>query len=103
MNDSIITLLSEQTTVDEYGDINTTPIERTVFAEEKSIGQTEFYQAAAAGLRPEIKFVLSDFLDYRGEKMLKYTPFGGKEEIYTVVRTFRKDERLEIVCRKGLE
>lgn len=103
MNDTIIILIGETTTVDEYGDLVRTPIERPVFAEEKSVGQTEFYQAAAAGLRPEIKFVLADYLDYQGEKRLRYTPFAGTEEEYTVVRTYRKDERLEIVCRKGLE
>ena len=45
MYDSIITLIAETNTVDEYGDTVTVETERTIFAEVKSIGQTEFYQA----------------------------------------------------------
>ena len=77
--------------------------ERNVFAEVKSIGQSEFYQAEAVGLKPEIKFLIADFADYQDEKCLKYTPFGGTEEIYTVLRTYRNKLNLEIVCKRGIE
>ena len=50
MFDDIITLISETDTVDEYGDTVTTEAYRTIFAEVKSIGQSEFYQAQAVGL-----------------------------------------------------
>ena len=103
MYESIITLITETNTVDEYGDTITVETERTIFAEVKSIGQTEFYQAQAVGLKPEIKFVIADFADYQNEKKLKYTPFGGTEDIYTVLRTYRTKNQLEIVCKRGID
>lgn len=103
MYDSIIKLISESNTVDEYGDTVTVETERTVFAAVKSIGQSEFYQAQAVGLKPEIKFLITDFADYQNEKKLKYTPFGAMEEIYTVLRTYRTKNQLEIVCKRGID
>lgn len=103
MFDNIIKLIAETYTVDEYGDTVATQTERTIFAEVKSIGQSEFYQAQAVGLKPEIKFVIADFADYQNEKFLKYTPFGGTEDTYTVLRTYRTNNRLEIVCKRGIE
>ena len=103
MFDDTIILVSETDTVDKYGDTVTTTAERQIFAEVKSIGQSEFYQAQAVGLKPEIKFVIADFADYQNEKVLKYTPFGGTEELYTVLRTYRTNNRLEIVCKRGIE
>ena len=103
MFDSVITLMKETNTINEYGDTVQTFAERTVFAEVKSIGQSEFYQAEAVGLKPEIKFVIADFADYQNEKQLKYTPYGGTEEIYTVLRTYRNKINLEIVCARGIE
>jgi len=103
MFDDKIILIAETDTVNEYGDTVTTETERTIFAQFKSISQSEFYQAQAVGLKPEVKFVISDFADYQGEKKLKYTPFGGTEEVYTVLRTFRTRYNLEIVCKRGIE
>lgn len=103
MYDSVIKLITETNTVDEYGDTVTVETERTIFAEVKSIGQNEFYQAQAVGLKPEIKFVIADFADYQNEKKLKYTSFGGTEEYYTILRTFRTRYNLEIVCKRGIE
>ena len=103
MFDSVITLMKETNTVDSYGDTVQTFTERNVFAEVKSIGEREFYQAQATGLKPEIKFVIADFVDYQDEKVLKYTPFGGTEQIYSVIRTYRNKINLEIVCARGIE
>lgn len=103
MYDNVITFISETTTVNEYGDTVATETERTVFAEEKSVGQSEFYQAQAEGYKAEIKFILADFCDYQGERSLKYTPYGGSETTYEVIRTYRVDNRLEIVCQRGIE
>lgn len=103
MFDEAIYLRTETETTDKYGDPTKTFTERMVFAQVKSISQTEFYQAQAVGLRPEIKFVIADFLDYQGEQTLKYIPFGGTAQIYEVIRTFRTNTNLEIVCRRGIE
>lgn len=103
MYDNIVKFISETTSVNEYGDTVTTTTERTVFAEVKSIGQSEFYQSQASGFKPEIKFVLADFYDYQGERSLKFTPYSGIETIYEVIRTYRVDNRLEVVCQRGIE
>lgn len=103
MFDDVIKLMSKTDAVNEWGDTISTFTERTVFAEVKSIGQTEFYQAQALGLKPEIKFVIADFADYNGEEQLKYAPFGGTEQVYDVLRTFRNKINLEIVCKRGIE
>lgn len=103
MFDDVIKLLSRTDTVNKYGDTVSTFTEKQVFAEVKSVGQTEFYQAQAIGLKPEIKFIIADFADYGGEKQLKYTPFGGTEQTYDILRTYRNKINLEIVCKKGIE
>lgn len=103
MYDNIVKLVNETKTVDEYGDTVVITTHRTVFAELKSIGQSEFYQAEAVGLKPEIKFVLADFLDYQGEKYLLFQPFNGTEEEYSVIRTYQNGNQLELVCKRGID
>lgn len=103
MFNEVIKLMTETETTNEYGDAVKTFKERQIFAEVRSISQTEFYQAQALGLKPEIKFVIADFLDYKGEKQLKYTPFGETEQIYDVIRTYRDKINLEIVCKRGID
>ena len=103
MFDSVIKLQSTTTSVNKYGDTVSIVTTRSIFAEERSIGQSEFYQAMATGLKPEIKFVIADFLDYQGEKTLLYTPYGGTEEEYTILRTYRNNNNLEIVCKRGID
>ena len=78
---------------DELGDPVSIPTRREVFARVFSIGQGEFYQAQATGLKPEIKFILSDFLDYQGEQVIIYN-----RERYRVLRTYRKGLELEITA-----
>lgn len=98
-----IKLISQTKSVNEYGDITVTETERTVFAEVKSIGQTEFYQGMAAGLKPEIKFVLSNFLEYQGELIVEYTAFAETTaHRYTVIRTYTNGESIEITCKRGV-
>ena len=103
MFNDVITLKKEINTVNEYGDTVKTYTSRNVFAEVKSISQSEFYQAQAVGLKPEIKFVIADFADYEDEKILSYCPFGGVAEDYTILRTYRNKINLEIVCKRGIE
>lgn len=88
---------------DGLGNINREESERSVYAELRSIGTTEFYQAQALGLKPEVKFVIADYLDYQGEEVLKYSGYESKEEVYRVIRTFRNGNELEITCKRGIE
>lgn len=97
MFNEVIFLLTTKHRTNEVGD----PIEelqKTMrFATLKSIGQAEFYQAQAQGLKPEIKFVLADYLDYDNQEEIIYNNFR-----YKVLRTFRNGNELEITCYGGI-
>lgn len=103
MFNEIITLIKESKVVDEYGDMQVTVTERTVFCDVQSVGMKEFYQAQSAGLRPEIKFIIADYLDYEGEQALKYTPYAGVEQTYSIIRTYRQGNELEITAKRGVD
>ena len=104
MFNSVIRLISESKVVDAYGDLTSKETERSVFAELRSVGQSEFYQAQALGFKPEIKFILPDYLEYRGEQKLRFQDFGEPEEKeYAVLRTFRNGNALELVCKRGID
>lgn len=90
----VITLISVNFEENDIGDLIEIPVEREVFADKQSIRQSEFYQAAATGLCPEIMFVIRS-IDYNQERKLKY---NGKE--YTIIRTYDKDgELMELICQ----
>lgn len=90
----VVKLISNTVTENDIGDPVEVPVKREVFADKQSIRQSEFYQAAATGLRPELMFVVRS-IDYEGEPKLKY---NGKE--YTIIRTYDKDGELtELVCQ----
>ena len=88
----VLTLIQQTETTDEYGDPVLTEATREVLGRLDSIGQSEFYQAQAVGLKPEVKFVLSDYLDYENETLAEY---NGQR--FRVLRTFRKGQELELV------
>lgn len=89
----VLTLIRQESTVNEYGAPVISEIRREVFAEQMSIGQKEFYQAHAVGLQPEIKFRLADHLDYENETHVEH---DGQR--YRVLRTYRTGQELELVC-----
>lgn len=99
MFDEIISLIRQTEQPDEYGDTVCTKTERQVYAEIMSIGQTEFYQAADKGLKPEVKFKLADYEDFQGEKYIKY-----KNTVYEVLRTYKTSRNeLEITVHGGVK
>lgn len=103
MYDTIITLIGEgEAGTNQYNDKVYEPKEREVFAELYSVGSNEFYQAAVAGMRPEIKFKLADYMDYAGEKRVKLTLPNQKEQTYSIIRTYRKGNELEVTCKGGV-
>lgn len=77
-----------------YGEeVETDGEPRTIFANKKSVRQTEFYQALATGIKPEIVFEVQ-CIEYNDEPKVRT---NGKE--YHVIRTFSKNgERIELVC-----
>lgn len=88
----LLTLIRQTTGVDDYGDPTVAETFREVFGRLGSIGQSEFYQAHAVGLKPELKFILADYLDYENETLVEY--LGQR---YRVLRTFRNGQELELV------
>ena len=99
MYDEVIYLLTTQNVTNEVGDQIEQQEKTMRFAKLKSIGQTEFYQAQANGLKPELKFVLADFLEYEGQEEVIYNNFR-----YKVLRTFKPEDKneIEIVCYCGV-
>lgn len=84
---------------DGYGD----PLLReersdVVFAERMSIRQSEFYQAQTSGKKPEIKFKITDYMDYNDQQYLIH---GSVR--YKILRTYRTNSNeLEITCYGGV-
>ena len=80
-------------TTNDIGDAVEAETARTVMADRQSIRQSEFYQAAAAGLKPLLMFLIMS-AEYQGETVLSH---DGKR--YHIARTYeRPDERTELVC-----
>ena len=69
---------------------------RDVFCALRSVGHTEFYEANAVDLHPELKFVLADYLEYQGETLVKH---GA--DIYRVIRTYRIGQELELTVGRA--
>jgi SPP1 family predicted phage head-tail adaptor len=89
----IISLVSESEIENELGDIITIDTPKQVFANKKSVRQNEFYQAQAAGLKPELMFEIR-YMDYEEEKNII---FNNKP--YRVIRTYTKNEEtIELIC-----
>ena len=106
MYDQIIKLVKKTVTSNEYGDHVATETVRTVFAEERSVRQSEFYQAAAVGKKPEVAFVLADYLDYQDEQIVRFKPRWSQVELdFRVLRTYQNDKtnEMEIVCERGID
>ena len=95
MQNDIISLVSKTYGRDAHGYVTTTRTEREVFAEVRSVGMREKYEALQAGLNPELTFVLADYYDYKNEDEVIY-----QDEYYRVLRTYRDGLRLEIVVTR---
>jgi len=88
----VIYLISETSTTNDIGDVIKVPNEKMVFANKKSIRQSEFYQAQTNGLKPELTFEIYSF-EYENEPKVKFN-----NKTYSIIRTFEKGETLELIC-----
>ena len=93
MGDDVLILVRR--TFDDYG-VLTGETRREVLCTLESVNRTEFYQAQATNLRPELVFVLNDYLDYEDEFLCIYG-----ETWYRVIRTYRKGQGLEIIVQRA--
>ena len=88
-----LTLIAVTSTVNTLGDPVQTDTETVVFADKASVRQSEFYQAAATGLRPSIMFLVRT-IDYSQQPLAKWN-----SKKYRIIRTYdRPDELTELVC-----
>jgi SPP1 family predicted phage head-tail adaptor len=102
--DHELTLISQIITEDAIGNQVPVETETIILCNLKSVVRAEFYSAAAAGLKPEVVFVVHE-CEYNGEQLVE---FEGKR--YGVLRTYsggrgREGYRLtvdemELVCGK---
>lgn len=88
----VINLLAETYTENDMGDVIPVVTSNEAFASKKSIRQSEFYQAQAAGLKPSIAFDVRS-MEYNDEKLLEYE---GKR--YRIMRTYESGEFTELIC-----
>lgn len=94
----VIELIELITVPDGVGGYTETEIVRTVFADKKSIRSSEFYQAHAVGLKPELNLIIRQ-IEYNGESRVRWN-----DKVYDVLRTYSKnDELIELTCAKRTE
>ncbi|MFY9173169.1 MAG: phage head closure protein [Petrimonas mucosa] len=67
---------------------------REVFANKKSVRQSEFYQAAATGLRPELVFEVHSF-EFDNDEKVRY-PAGDEGAEYSIIRAYDKGDITEL-------
>lgn len=71
-----------------------TLVYKELFANKKSVRQSEFYQAAVTGLKPELLFEIHTF-EYNNEQKLRY-PAGEDGKVYDIIRTYENGEITEL-------
>ena len=86
-------LITATDSVTAAGDAIETLAERQIYCNKKSIRQSEFYQAQASGLRPELMLEIRS-IEYSGEELIRY---GTKT--YTIMRTYDTGEFVELICQ----
>lgn len=74
----------------EYGEVINSKEFRKVYADKQSVRQSEFYQGASTGLKPELMFVIRS-IEFENDEYVRHE---GKE--YTIVRAYDKGENIEL-------
>lgn len=98
MYDSVATLKAYASiTHDDYGNPMTVVEETEVYVQPRGVYQSEFYNAAQVGLKPNLTLFISNREDYNGQK---YLEFEGKD--YEVIRTDWNAQRdgLSLICEE---
>lgn len=83
-------LMKENTTLDSKNRPKVSYTESLFYCNEKSIGQSEFYQSASVGFKPEIKLE-AKLIDLSGVTHVKYN-----DVIYKILRTYKKEDIVEL-------
>lgn len=97
MND-VVKLQTVVYSVDASGNEIATPTPREVFCDVRSVTRSEWYDAGQQGIRLSYVFRLSHYVDYNGEPTVLYKDWTGTEKEYTIVRTYRDGDAIELTC-----
>lgn len=84
--DDIAILRAATITTDAVGNEIKTYSEKKVFCRTRGVTRREFYDAAQAGLRPTVVFVLQNKIDYNGEEEIEW-----RGKVYRIIRTYWND------------
>lgn len=76
-------------------DARTETSSKNVLATVDSVGMNEYYKAMAEGLEPEVVFVLADWADYAGEKLVVW-----QGQNYKVIRAAMRGVTMRLTCEK---
>ena len=82
-------------TYDEYGNEIILQPWKEIFVQVDTVYNTEFYNAAQAGLRPTMRFYITHRIDYNGETEIVYE--GTR---YSVIRTDWSGFGVALVCEE---
>lgn len=93
-HNQIIKLINVIVTEDAIGNQIASTTERTVYANEYYISQSEFYNAAVADLKPEKQFEIYSY-EYQDEPKLEH---DGK--VYNVIRTEKRGDKTRLTCER---
>lgn len=92
-----IYLITNTIEINEIGDKINTISKRKVYVALSSVRQSEFYQAQAIGVKPEVLLVIRKF-EYKNEMCIEY-----KNEKFNVLRTYDKNNGLiELTLTRGV-
>ena len=101
MYDNVATLIGYgPATFDQYGNEIVEEIEREVFVQPRSVYQSEFYNAAQAGLKPSITFFMTNREDYNNETVISFE--GRKYDVIRVDWNAQRDG-ISLICEERIE
>ena len=94
MRADVITLVGEDPRSHGLYD-DFTPTNTEVFAEVRSVGMRESYEAMSVGMHPEIEFRLNNEADYDGQRQVIW-----RNVTYKVIRTYVSGDGIELTCER---
>ena len=89
-------LMNETITLNSKNRPKTTYTPTLIYVNEKSIGQSEFYQSAAVGLKPTIKLE-TKLVNLDGITHVKY-----HDTLYKILRTYQVEDNIEITLTQTI-
>lgn len=92
----IIELITVSYVTDSLGNQKKVENKRKVYANEKSVGINEFYDAGTNGFKPERTFSIHTF-EYANEDTLLH---NGVE--YKIIRAASRGESTDLVCERNV-